>query len=196
MVKGSGRKYRRRQNVRFARFDVRSISMIDSGARHKVYTSMRESVRLDHDRWHACANSIFFSSLRIPGGMCGERADEVGEVLKRRVLYSNSSHNTPIATPSPLSAADELCSHGRNADRLVAPTNRRTDRDVRSGFQWRDSKLACYIGVSEKKNLKKGGWVGETKIHRAQARSRRVDLLFHGKENDMAATPSKDGIVP
>ena len=113
------------------RFDVRSIGMIDSGARHKVYTSMRESVRLDHDRWHACANSIFFSSLRIPGGMCGERADEVGEVIERRYIGHNSSHNTPIATPSPLGRADELWSHGLDADRL-APTNRGTDRDLQT----------------------------------------------------------------
>ena len=79
--KGCSRKYRRRQNVRF---DVRSISMIVLGVRHKVYTSMRESDRLDHDRWHACARLNFFSRLRIPGGMCGARADEVGEVIERR----------------------------------------------------------------------------------------------------------------
>ena len=105
--------------------------MIDAGARHKVYTSMRESVRLDHDRWHACANSIFFSSLRIPGGMCGERADEVGEVIERRYIGHNSSHNTPIATPSPLGRADERWSPGLDADRL-APTNRGTDRDLQT----------------------------------------------------------------
>ena len=93
---------------------------------------MRESVRLDHDRWHACANSIFFSSLRIPGGMCGERADEVGEVIERRYIGHNSSHNTPIATPSPLGRADELWSHGLDADRL-APTNRGTERDLQTG---------------------------------------------------------------
>ena len=113
------------------RFDVRSISMIDSGARHKVYASMRESVRLDHDRWHACANSIFFSSLRIPGDICGARADEVGEVIERRYIGHNSSHNTPIATPSPLGRADELWSHGLDADRL-APTNCRTARDLQT----------------------------------------------------------------
>ena len=111
------------------RFDVRSISIVVRGPQYKVCTSMRESDRLDHDRWHACARLRFFPARRSAGGMCDARADEVGEVLKRRVLYSNSSHNTPIATPSPLGAADELCSHGRNADRL-APTNRRTDRDV------------------------------------------------------------------
>ena len=61
---------------------------------------MRESDRLDHDRWHACARLKFFSRLRIPGGMCGERADEVGEVIERRYIGHNSSHNTPIATPN------------------------------------------------------------------------------------------------
>ena len=32
--------------------------------------------------------------------MCGERADEVGEVIERRYIGHNSSHNTPIATPT------------------------------------------------------------------------------------------------
>ena len=63
--------------------------------------------------------------------MCGERADEVGEVIERRYIGHNSSHNTPIATPSPLGRADELWSHGLDADRL-APTNRGTERDLQT----------------------------------------------------------------
>ena len=53
-------------------------------------------------------------------------------MIERRYIGHNSSHNTPIATPSPLGRADELWSHGLlDADRL-APTNRGTARDLQT----------------------------------------------------------------